>query len=509
VSDLIPELVQHELKRTGFPASLEPVLTRLFTHIMQGHTAVVLADADAQALKASHFLTTDRGQHLLSMTQDRLQIARHAAQEQRIARALMHRAAQRSAATVDAKTIMPDADPSQRAAVEGASQHRFSMILGGPGTGKTTTAAALVSALCDGHPSPHPRIALLAPTGKAAVRLTSAFHTARKKTALNPHIPTDIQATTVHRQLDDLKSRDIVLVDEASMISLDLMDRLLRALNPEAALILMGDPHQLASVEAGSVFATLAEVPALKTHRFKLTQRHRIQAATELQTLQDTCLAGDVAGFFEAVESTDTHWLQTTEVERLKTTVINGYQPFLSQLSQQGDAEEPTFQVLTAIASGAGGRHRINAWMTDTLRMHGLEGVGQRILVTENQDALGLSNGDIGTVLDPVTAANRRVVFPHRAEPVNLSQVNAPESAFAISIHRAQGSEYPDVLVALSDAPSARAFQPSRELLYTALTRAKRSISLFGSQQMLTKAIQTPTERLTCLDLFLEAAATE
>jgi ATP-dependent exoDNAse (exonuclease V), alpha subunit - helicase superfamily I member len=129
--------------------------------------------------------------------------------------------------------------------------------------------------------------------------------------------------------------------------------------------------------------------------------------------------------------------------------------------------------------------------------------------VTENQDTLGLSNGDIGTVLDPITAIDRRVAFPHRTEFVNLAQVTAPEPAFAISIHRAQGSEYSDVLVSLPEVPSMSPFQPTRELLYTALTRAKRSVSLFGSRQMLTNAIQTPTRRFTCLDVFLEAASTE
>lgn len=509
MSDLINRLLFQELTRSGLAEKLEPVITRLFAHIMQGHTALQLTASDAQTLSDSQFETTDAGQHLLCMTEDRLQTARHATQEQRVANALMRRADQVRASTIDAKTIMPQADQSQLDAIEGASQRSFSMILGGPGTGKTTTAAALVSALCSGHPSPHPRIALLAPTGKAAVRLTSAFRAARGQAAPNPKMPSEIQATTIHRQLDALSARDVVLVDEASMISLDLMDRLLRQLNPDATLILMGDPHQLASVEAGSVFATLAKAPALKPSQFQLTHRHRISAATELKTLQDACLSGDVVGFFEAVERTQTPWFQTAEIDQLNTAVVAGYQPYLQHLSQHGEVAEPDFQVLTSIASGQGGRDTINAWMAEAMRLHGLQGVGQRMLVTENQDALGLSNGDIGTVLDPATAPNRRVSFPHRTEPVNLSQVASPEPAFAISIHRAQGSEYPDVLVALPDVPASSPFQPTRELLYTALTRAKRSVSLFGSHQMLTDAIQTPTLRFTCLDVFLEAASKE
>ena len=509
MSDLINHLLVQELKRTGLPEQLEPVISRLFANIKDGHTALQLTASDTQVLSDSHFVTTDAGQQLLCLTNNRLQLARHAAQEQRVARALMRRVASITPSKVDAKTIMPAADRSQLDAIEGASQRAFAMILGGPGTGKTTTAAALVSALCLRHPSPHPRIALLAPTGKAAVRLTSAFHAALSRAAPNPKIPSDILATTVHRQLDSLGARDIVLVDEASMISLDLMDRLLRQLNPEATLILMGDPHQLASVEAGSVFSTLAQTPALKTSQFQLSHRHRISAATELKTLQDSCLAGDVAGFFEAIEVTHTPWFQATEIDRLKTAVVDGYKTYFNHLSQGNELAEPDFQVLTSIASGQGGRHSINAWMTDALREHGLQGVGQRILVTENQDTLGLSNGDIGTVLDPITATDRRVAFPHRTEFVNLAQVTAPEPAFAISIHRAQGSEYSDVLVSLPEVPSTSPFQPTRELLYTALTRAKRSVSLFGSRQMLTNAIQTPTRRFTCLDVFLEAASTE
>lgn len=509
MSDWMNQLIQQELRRTGLPGTFDPLISRLLAHIMQGHTALELTSSEAQALDDSGFMRSEAGPQLLVMTQNRLQSARHAAQEQRVARALMRRTGRMTESTVDAKTFMPNADASQLAAIEGASQRAFSMILGGPGTGKTSTAAALVSALCSQHPSANPRIALLAPTGKAAVRLTGAFHQALGQATPNPKIPADIDATTVHRQLDVLGSRDIVLVDEASMISLDLMDRLLNQLNPDATLILMGDPHQLASVEAGSVFATLATTSALETGQFQLTHRHRSAGITALESLQDACLAGDVTQFFEAIEETHTPWFQATEIERLQTEVLNGYQSYLNELSQQGRASEPNFQVLTSVASGVGGRHSINAWMVDALRSSGLQGVGQRILVTENQEALGLSNGDIGTVLDPLTADDRRVAFLNRAAPVNLSQIASPEPAFAISIHRAQGSEYLDVMVSLPEVPATSPFRPTRELLYTALTRAKRSVSLFGSQQMLIDAIQTPTRRFTCLDVFLEQALAE
>jgi hypothetical protein len=148
MSDLINHLLLQELKRTGLPEQLEPVISRLFANIKNGHTALQLTASDTQVLSDSHFATTDAGQQLLCLTNNRLQLARHAAQEQRVARALMRRVASLTPSKVDAKTIMPAADRSQLDAIEGASQRAFAMILGGPGTGKTTTAAALVSALC-------------------------------------------------------------------------------------------------------------------------------------------------------------------------------------------------------------------------------------------------------------------------------------------------------------------------------------------------------------------------
>jgi exodeoxyribonuclease V alpha subunit len=134
----------------------------------------------------------------------------------------------------------------------------------------------------------------------------------------------------------------------------------------------------------------------------------------------------------------------------------------------------------------------------------GLRGVGERLLVTENQPALGVFNGDIGVVVDSNDTQNPRVQFDTLSTPLMRNQLGWVEPAWAISIHRSQGSEYQSVLVCLPEPSSnGSRFRPSRELLYTALTRAKQSVGLFASERMLQSALQQTIQRVTCLGYFL------
>ena len=137
----------------------------------------------------------------------------------------------------------------------------------------------------------------------------------------------------------------------------------------------------------------------------------------------------------------------------------------------------------------------------------GLNGFGERLLVTENQPGIGVFNGDIGVVIDAYDSGNPRVEFDTVDQPLRKNQLGSVESAWAISIHRSQGSEYQSVLICLPEPVMVRSrFRPSRELLYTALTRAKESVQLFATEKMLIQAISRTSHRETCLDHFLNAS---
>lgn len=489
----------------GLPSTLRSAVRRLFLRIQEGHTAVSLGAEEQAAWEQSPWATGSAAMAPLWVTSGWLQTGRHRAQEARVALELKRRAKPTTTDSLDPLSLMPQADASQQAAILGAMGRQLSLILGGPGSGKTTTAAAIIAAKY--HQLSHierPAIALLAPTGKAAVRLTESFQNAlaRMPETLKPVL--DAKATTIHRQLDQLGDCDLILVDEASMVSLDLMDRMLSRLRPEAHLILMGDPHQLASVEAGSVLSTLAQSAAFTTDRFILTGRHRTEAGRDLNQIQDLCLAGDFQGFTQALQALQIPWMRPQdEASSLEAYIHKGYAPYFAAIEAGQTRIIPAFQCLTSISSGVGGRHWVNRLVSQQAAARGLDGLGHRILITENQPTLDLYNGDIGVYQERQTDPAPEIWISGSERTVRRHQINQPETAYAISIHRSQGSEYADVLVCLPEPPERSRYQPSRELLYTALTRAKQSIALFASESQLAAALATPTHRDSCLEHFL------
>jgi len=491
------------LESEGLPQSLQASVAQLFEAIQQGHTALELSDKDNdlwdKTLSESEIAT------LFAINHGALQIRRHFAQELRVARALKYRSSHPALTiSIDPRQLMPHADTSQQSAIVRAASQRLAIVTGGPGTGKTTTAAAIVAAKRTLFQR-KPRVSLVAPTGKAAVRLTESFQAAISKMPTADLEP--VVATTIHRQLSELNSADIILIDEASMVSLDLFDQLLKSLSQDAHLILMGDPNQLASVEAGSILKVITESHALSNHCFQLTQRHRIQGHEALAELQDLCLSGDPLRFLQGIKDLNIFWETNQNLERLRGSLFDGYLQYFDDLRRKGVPSTPDFQCLTAISDGVGGRRMINHLVqTETQRL-GLNGFGERLLVTENQPGIGVFNGDVGVVIDSYDFANPRVQFDTIEQPLRKNQLGAVESAWAISIHRSQGSEYSSVFICLPEPTGSRSrFRPSRELLYTALTRAKESVQLFATESMIVEAISRTTHRVTCLDHFLKTS---
>jgi exodeoxyribonuclease V alpha subunit len=491
------------LESEGLPQSLQASVSQLFEAIQQGHTALQLPNEDAdlwtKTLSESAIAT------LFAVNHGALQIRRHFAQELRVARALRNRSSHPPLTiSIDPRQLMPHADASQQIAIVGAASQRLAIVTGGPGTGKTTTAAAIVAAKRTLFQR-KPRVSLVAPTGKAAVRLTESFQAAISK------MPTadleGVVATTIHRQLNDLDSADIVLIDEASMVSLDLFDQLLKSLGEDAHLILMGDPNQLASVEAGSILKVIIESRALAGHWFQLNERHRIQGQEALAQLQDLCLLGDSDRFIEGLQDLGIFWESQQQVDRLEQALLEGYREYFNEIQRAVVPASPDFQCLTAISEGTGGRRMINHLAQVETQRLGLNGFGERLLVTENQPGIGVFNGDIGVVIDAHNSGNPRVQFDTIDQPLRKNQLGSVESAWAISIHRSQGSEYQSVLICLPEPVTVRSrFRPSRELLYTALTRAKESVQLFATEKMIIQAISRTSHRETCLDHFLNAS---
>ncbi len=392
-------------------------------------------------------------------------------------------------------------DPSQREAVRRTAQVSFAILSGGPGTGKTTTALKLIALLA--WQAPGKRIALAAPTGKAAQRLKESV--ARGILALplpeavKAAIP--LQAFTLHRLLgiraEDFRARydaqnplpyEVVVVDEASMIDLALSAKLVQALPPQGALYLLGDRDQLASVEAGSVLADLCDgAPA---HTFCLTQTHRFPA--HLRDLAEAVKAEDTSEFKELLGQ---DYLPVRE-DSFWQALDAGFAPYLRAVKAQADPEEllaalARFRILCAHRRGPLGSDWLNRELSVRFRRKGWIAArgdyypGRPILITANAPELELFNGDIGVVWeDKVWFEGGRCFSPAR--------LPAHETCFAMSVHKAQGSEFEQVLLVLPTKPSEVL---SRELVYTAITRAKSKVQCFGPEEVLNYALSRCVQR--------------
>ncbi|MDR2871060.1 MAG: exodeoxyribonuclease V subunit alpha [Xanthomonadaceae bacterium] len=459
--------------------------------------------------------------------------------------------------------IAPDQSLEPQAlAVWLASRRRLTLITGGPGTGKTTTVARLLALLrhCGADPA---RIALAAPTGRAAARLGEAIAQAvardREAGLLDAGLAESIphQAQTLHRLLGwrfgDTRFRhdagnplpfDTIIVDEASMIDLPLMSKLVAAVSPEARLVLLGDPDQLPAVEAGHVFGTLCaaagtgtlfsepfaaaasqalrmSIPALERPRetappapllgcrVHLLRRYRQADAPALQELTQAVCDGDFDAVQRRLESTDRtlHW-RRDGANALEPWLRREWLPGLSALTTAPDPiaalrEARRLRMLTALRQGWSGSEYWNAWFARQLG-----GIttpwfpGRLIMITANSYRHGLFNGDIGIVW-PGARGECAVWFENLDRAWHPRQLPAHESAFASTVHKAQGSEYERVLLLLPDRDSRVL---SRELLYTGLTRAQGRVDLWADAAILAQAMARRAHSDTGLDAWLHDA---
>ena len=406
------------------------------------------------------------------------------------------------------------------------------------------------------------RVMLLAPTGKAARRLATAVAQGLAELDVAPAVRDSIPpfASTLHRALGFSRSgsqrfrhdasnplvADVVLIDEVSMVDLGLLYRVVTAIRPEARLILQGDKDQLASVEAGAILGDIynpraaaswsepfreqvravtgdvltasPQASALGDCLVHLTQSYRYGERSGIGRLARAINAGDAAAALRVLRATvsladaDCRWYEQrrndkpgdAEVDPLEALAIAGYEPFIQSTDPAEKlARLGAYRILCAHRQGIGGvshtNHAVEGWLerAGLLRLDGVFYENRPIIITHNDYAVGLFNGDVGVVVKDAagrlracfeTTEGLRFVVPSRLPP--------HETVFATTIHKSQGSEFDAVSVMLPDAPSLLL---GRELLYTAVTRARRRVDLFARSEVLLSALGRAVRRASGL----------
>ena len=483
---------------------------------------------------------TEEPRPLVLDARGRLYLARFWTAEQAVAAGLRRLAEAAEPAGLDTALDrwFPAATPDdrQRAAARTALCRRLCVVSGGPGTGKTHTVAAIVALLLElGLVLPN-RLALAAPTGKAAARLQEAVRARFRERATaggdTPAVPVPAvaeyaaEATTIHRLLlrrhgHERLPVDALILDEGSMVDLGLMARVMDALPDGARLVVLGDASQLASVQPGSVFADLCQAGAaarspLARCVVTLTRNFRFDATGGIGRLAGAVVRGAAADAIAALTDPSDAMTELRPLadarafERLATGFTDAH--FAPLLRTVQDMRAPTadgaglllrFRVLCAHRTGPFGAERFNRSVERRLRARGLAPAhdefypGRPILVTRNDRRTGLSNGDTGIILR--TAAGRlQVWFPELQDADGRPRLLAParlprhESFYAMTVHRAQGSEYEEVTIVPGPADSRIV---TRELLYTAVTRARRRVVVYADAAGVTAAVENPSTR--------------
>jgi len=447
----------------------------------------------------------------------------------------------------------------QKVAALAAVRNRFAVISGGPGTGKTSTVVKVLALLLEQANGPA-GFALAAPTGKAAARLKESICLWKEELAcgagIKAGIPEDV--TTIHRLLgavgnsirfrysrDNPLPHDVVIVDEASMVSLPLMSKLVTALKPEARLILLGDRDQLSSVEAGAVlgdicggsrcepfsreFADFAmevagemvpvageksKLPPLADCLVVLKKNYRFGEGSGIGEVSRSVNSGDGKKSLSLLLKGEKKDISMVELPKggdlkrqISAKVMEGYKAYLSAASPgEALAAFDKFRVLCVVRQGVYGVAGVNRLAEEALAEKGFIDpasrwyIGRPVIITANDHGLKLYNGDVGLVLpDAQAGGGTRVFFPSPEGGVrSFSPIRLPahETVFAMTVHKSQGSEFDRALLILPESDSRVL---SRELVYTAITRAKISVAIWGSEEIMLAAVSRRITRTSGL----------
>lgn len=505
--------------------------------VVNAEPPFALGDALA-ALEASPLVCDGSVDTPLVLRQTRLYLHRYYMYERRLAEALRRRA---SSIDVDeavlagglARLFAEASAEEQKQAARRAVESRLAVISGGPGTGKTTTVAKILALLVEqaearGH---RLRVQLVAPTGKAAQRLGESLDATVAKLDTSEAVRAAIprRASTIHRALGyqprtptrfrfahkNPMSVDVLLADEASMIDLALMTKLVEAVPRDARLILLGDKDQLASVDAGAVLSDIWEAEALAPFVSKLTRTFRFAERSGIAALARAIVAGDADRALDVLRGEDEmpygevalHDGVTAIAAELPSELAFSIRHELGPLLRARAPEDRlerlhAFRILCAHRRGPAGVLALNVAVERFLRAEGLVRAdgdfydGRPVIVTANDHQLGLYNGDIGVVCHEGGA--RRVYFAAEGGPraIPLGRLPPHETVYAMTVHKSQGSEVGRVALMLPPAPSPLV---TRELLYTAVTRARDHVDIFGTAEVLRHGMARRIERASGL----------
>ncbi|WP_239024430.1 exodeoxyribonuclease V subunit alpha [Ramlibacter humi] len=393
--------------------------------------------------------------------------------------------------------------------VRAAREGRLAIVSGGPGTGKTTRIVSELAALLE--QSPDLRIALAAPTGKAAARMTEALRgrAGDLPAGIRDRLPSE--SFTLHRLLRHNPSRgfehgadnplpiDVLVVDEASMLDLALATRVLEAVPPGARILLLGDQDQLAAVESGAVFAELsAERERLPVTL--LTKNWRFPEDSGIGRLATELRRGDAESALVWLRANADPAVRWEPQAAPLALALQGFAAYLDEVRRDAtdvaamSAAFARFRVLCAVREGPQGVEALNRELSAHARATlGSEGpgdwyVGRPVMVQVNDYALRLFNGDVGLAL-PDARGELMVWFPEGQgwRPVAPARVPRHETAWAMTVHKAQGSEFDQVMLVL---PRAAARVATRELVYTGITRARQAVVLAAGEAALAAAVR-------------------
>ena len=547
-------LTQAPFSQSAQAVNAAHILQQLVEASLQGDSCIQVDTTQLEALGdlavSSEIATTQVAPCVYD--QQGLALYRYWQLEQRLAHQIC-RLKRQTTQTIDLSSYQNLlSDEYQQAALKMVLQQWLSIITGGPGTGKTYTLARIIAAL--NQMIPDIRIAMAAPTGKAAQRMQEALQNSfNDPKLLESGLITDElrnQTTqTLHRLLGmgnrqtprfDQKQPlpyDVIVVDEASMLDLNLATALFEAVPDHCRIILLGDANQLASVDVGSVLADLQQVDVLAENRVQLKNSRRFsdeakigQFARFIQAQQHATAHHSVLSKLEA-EIVKAEGLQPItfskemldliqleylpeqyDIEPYQQKLMYGFQNYLAALNDyiyRGDAADDIqqvirafddYRILAAVKHGALGIEQLNRyaerWLNQQLKQIAVGDwyIGRPVMMTYNDYQLGLSNGDIG------------ICFKHRSQPQQF-EVFFPslnkwiaahrlprnmQTAFVLTIHKSQGSEFTHTAIVL-DAKAEKLL--SQELIYTAVTRAKKVVSILADPNALQQALTIRTVR--------------
>jgi exodeoxyribonuclease V alpha subunit len=510
--------------------ALETLLATLSQKQHQGHSCIEINELDQKLLLDSGLAdenpTTSSRSYPLVIEKNRLYLQRYWHYEDRLTKQI-ERLSQISKPVEDMDNLLDrtfrDSTPEtnwQREAAKIAAQHAFCIITGGPGTGKTTTICKILAVLQELADEPL-LIALAAPTGKAAMRLQEAI--SQNLAELNCPDSTKEQiprtAITLHRLLaakppspyfhHDAKNPlvfDLVVVDEASMVDLALMSKLVDALKSEARLILLGDKDQLASVESGAVLANL--IAALPSNTVELRQSYRFDDG--IKKLADAVNQQNHEAAWSILFA-DNETAGILEQKHLISYVLKQRENYVSLIKANAEFTDvyrafSRFQVLCSNRHGKNGALDIKTAIEQGLFRQNLKyGAiswypGRPVMVMQNNPALHLYNGDIGICLPDKEQSGNLMVFFQRPDGTVKKYLPARllmcETVFAMTIHKSQGSEFDEALIVLPETINPVL---SKELLYTAITRAKKKIKIVAEESVFAATINRKIDRFTGL----------